>query len=225
MPPNRYRSAEINNPRRMTCHDFRGFASTVLHEQGYDHDHINIQRAEGLADARLGRLLGAEATRRVTLCRSLRDCGLDSRQLQPGVSSQFVFFVASERFVLDMNCQLGIRDLADINAIGREVNGVKRCGIAAAGRFYQRPSLLTGAGDSRQVEGELLWSIRKVARYHHCRLPFDLPRPRRGPCRLPVFPASRSCRSGLPGFARRRAMSCLYQFNIESSSATSVCTL
>jgi integrase len=30
---------------RMTGHGFRGLASTILHEQGYNHDHIEIQLA------------------------------------------------------------------------------------------------------------------------------------------------------------------------------------
>ena len=30
---------------RMTGHGFRGLASTVLHEQGYNHDHIELQLA------------------------------------------------------------------------------------------------------------------------------------------------------------------------------------
>jgi len=30
---------------RMTGHGFRGLASTILHEQGYDHDHIEVQLA------------------------------------------------------------------------------------------------------------------------------------------------------------------------------------
>jgi integrase len=31
--------------RRMTGHGFRGLASTILHEQGYDHEHIELQLA------------------------------------------------------------------------------------------------------------------------------------------------------------------------------------
>jgi len=31
--------------RRMTGHGFRGLASTILHEQGYNHDHIELQLA------------------------------------------------------------------------------------------------------------------------------------------------------------------------------------
>jgi integrase len=30
---------------RMTGHGFRGVASTILHEQGYNHDHIELQLA------------------------------------------------------------------------------------------------------------------------------------------------------------------------------------
>jgi len=30
---------------RMTGHGFRGLASTILHEQGYNHDHIELQLA------------------------------------------------------------------------------------------------------------------------------------------------------------------------------------
>ncbi|MDZ4211538.1 MAG: tyrosine-type recombinase/integrase, partial [Methylotenera sp.] len=30
---------------RMTGHGFRGVASTILHEQGYDHQHIELQLA------------------------------------------------------------------------------------------------------------------------------------------------------------------------------------
>lgn len=30
---------------RMTGHDFRGIASTILHEQGYNHDYIELQLA------------------------------------------------------------------------------------------------------------------------------------------------------------------------------------
>jgi len=30
---------------RMTGHGFRGMASTILHEQGYAHDHIELQLA------------------------------------------------------------------------------------------------------------------------------------------------------------------------------------
>jgi integrase len=30
---------------RMTGHGFRGIASTILHEQGYDHQHIELQLA------------------------------------------------------------------------------------------------------------------------------------------------------------------------------------
>jgi integrase len=30
---------------RMTGHGFRGLASTILHEQGYSHDHIELQLA------------------------------------------------------------------------------------------------------------------------------------------------------------------------------------
>ena len=36
---------------RMTGHGFRGVASTALHEQGYDHQHIEIQLAHGERDA------------------------------------------------------------------------------------------------------------------------------------------------------------------------------
>ena len=31
---------------RMTGHGFRGLASTILHEQGYNHDHIELQLAQ-----------------------------------------------------------------------------------------------------------------------------------------------------------------------------------
>ncbi len=30
---------------RMTGHGFRGLASTILHEQGYEHEHIELQLA------------------------------------------------------------------------------------------------------------------------------------------------------------------------------------
>jgi hypothetical protein len=33
---------------RMTGHGFRGIASTILHEQGYPHDHIELQLAHAL---------------------------------------------------------------------------------------------------------------------------------------------------------------------------------
>jgi integrase len=36
---------------RMTGHGFRGVASTILHEQGYDHDHIEVQLAHVPHDA------------------------------------------------------------------------------------------------------------------------------------------------------------------------------
>jgi integrase len=36
---------------RMTGHGFRGIASTSLHEQGYDHNHIEIQLAHSARDA------------------------------------------------------------------------------------------------------------------------------------------------------------------------------
>ncbi|HEX3966857.1 MAG TPA: integrase arm-type DNA-binding domain-containing protein [Edaphobacter sp.] len=35
----------IGYKRRMTGHGFRGLASTILHEQGYDHEHIELQLA------------------------------------------------------------------------------------------------------------------------------------------------------------------------------------
>jgi integrase len=36
---------------RMTGHGFRGLASTVLHEQGYAHDHIELQLAHSPRNA------------------------------------------------------------------------------------------------------------------------------------------------------------------------------
>ncbi|MCC8997870.1 MAG: site-specific integrase [Nitrosomonas sp.] len=36
---------------RMTGHGFRGIASTILHEQGYNHDHIELQLAHTQRDA------------------------------------------------------------------------------------------------------------------------------------------------------------------------------
>lgn len=36
---------------RMTGHGFRGIASTILHEQGYNHDHIELQLAHSKRDA------------------------------------------------------------------------------------------------------------------------------------------------------------------------------
>jgi len=36
---------------RMTGHGFRGIASTILHEKGYNHDHIEVQLAHGPRDA------------------------------------------------------------------------------------------------------------------------------------------------------------------------------
>jgi integrase len=36
---------------RMTGHGFRGLASTVLHEQGYNHDHIELQLAHAPRNA------------------------------------------------------------------------------------------------------------------------------------------------------------------------------
>jgi integrase len=36
---------------RMTGHGFRGIASTILHEQGYDHDHIELQLAHAPRNA------------------------------------------------------------------------------------------------------------------------------------------------------------------------------
>lgn len=36
---------------RMTGHGFRGIASTILHERGYDHDHIELQLAHSKRDA------------------------------------------------------------------------------------------------------------------------------------------------------------------------------
>jgi integrase len=36
---------------RMTGHGFRGLASTILHEQGYPHDHIELQLAHSPRNA------------------------------------------------------------------------------------------------------------------------------------------------------------------------------
>lgn len=36
---------------RMTGHGFRGIASTILHERGYNHDHIELQLAHSKRDA------------------------------------------------------------------------------------------------------------------------------------------------------------------------------
>ncbi len=36
---------------RMTGHGFRGLASTLLHEQGYQHDHIELQLANAARNA------------------------------------------------------------------------------------------------------------------------------------------------------------------------------
>jgi integrase len=36
---------------RMTGHGFRGIASTILHEQGFNHDHIELQLAHTQRDA------------------------------------------------------------------------------------------------------------------------------------------------------------------------------
>jgi integrase len=36
---------------RMTGHGFRGLASTILHEQGYAHDHIELQLAHAPRNA------------------------------------------------------------------------------------------------------------------------------------------------------------------------------
>ena len=36
---------------RMTGHGFRGIASTILHEQGYDHQHIELQLAHAPRNA------------------------------------------------------------------------------------------------------------------------------------------------------------------------------
>lgn len=36
---------------RMTGHGFRGIASTILHEQGYNHDHIELQLAHAPRNA------------------------------------------------------------------------------------------------------------------------------------------------------------------------------
>ena len=36
---------------RMTGHGFRGLASTILHEQGYNHDHIELQLAHAPRNA------------------------------------------------------------------------------------------------------------------------------------------------------------------------------
>ncbi len=35
----------------MTGHGFRGIASTILHEQGFNHDHIELQLAHAQRDA------------------------------------------------------------------------------------------------------------------------------------------------------------------------------
>src|SRR6185312_4089820 len=37
--------------RRMTGHGFRGLASTLLHEQGYQHEHIELQLAHAPRNA------------------------------------------------------------------------------------------------------------------------------------------------------------------------------
>jgi len=36
---------------RMTGHGFRGLASTILHEKGYAHEHIELQLAHGPRNA------------------------------------------------------------------------------------------------------------------------------------------------------------------------------
>lgn len=36
---------------RMTGHGFRGLASTILHEQGYNHEHIELQLAHAPSNA------------------------------------------------------------------------------------------------------------------------------------------------------------------------------
>ena len=36
---------------RMTGHGFRGLASTILHEQGYNHEHIELQLAHSPRNA------------------------------------------------------------------------------------------------------------------------------------------------------------------------------
>ena len=36
---------------RMTGHGFRGIASTILHERGYSHEHIELQLAHSKRDA------------------------------------------------------------------------------------------------------------------------------------------------------------------------------
>jgi integrase len=36
---------------KMTGHGFRGLASTILHEQGYNHDHIELQLAHAPRNA------------------------------------------------------------------------------------------------------------------------------------------------------------------------------
>jgi integrase len=36
---------------RMTGHGFRGLASTILHEQGYNHEHIELQLAHAPRNA------------------------------------------------------------------------------------------------------------------------------------------------------------------------------
>ena len=36
---------------RMTGHGFRGIASTILHEQGFNHDYIELQLAHSKRDA------------------------------------------------------------------------------------------------------------------------------------------------------------------------------
>ena len=35
---------------RMTGHGFRGIASTILHERGYNHEHIELQLAHAKRD-------------------------------------------------------------------------------------------------------------------------------------------------------------------------------
>jgi integrase len=43
--------ARMGYKHRMTGHGFRGLASTVLHEQGYLHDHIELQLAHAPRNA------------------------------------------------------------------------------------------------------------------------------------------------------------------------------
>lgn len=43
--------SEFDNHSRMTGHGFRGIASTVLHEHGYPHEHIELQLAHQARNA------------------------------------------------------------------------------------------------------------------------------------------------------------------------------